>query len=523
MDKLAMTAGRAFSDDVDAGSSQKMLPMFRVVSKIRYHRIGFCCGAVLMLAAGAARADTLADAVALAYDGNPTLQQQRAQVRELDETYVQALSGYRPSLSISATGGYKRSDPGQGAGAESNSVDATLTASQPLYTGGRVSAGVRSAKAQVLAARETLRSVEQQILQQVIGAYVDVRRDEEIVRIRKKNVEVLKAQLDETDAKFRVGQLTKTDVATVRAQYAQAKAALAAAEGQLRTSRSTYLAVVGRAPGQLAPEPALSGLPATLDQAFDASEADNPDLRAASLSEQSAEALVAQAKAARMPQVSATASYDYGGRLTPFSDRNTVRTAQAGVTITQPLFSGGLISSQIRQALEQDAQSRQALEAARRTTVKSVAVAWSNINAAQASLAASLEQKEAATLAFDGVKAEFRAGLRTVFEFVQSEQSVRDAELAVVTAQHDAYAASAALLAAVGRLSPKALNVAVTPYDPASNFDRVRRGYGSAIDPIAGALDRISPNGGNKPLDPRRGLAPGALKAGARDLAVDPN
>jgi len=479
-------------------------------------------GAVLILAAGAARADTLADAVALAYDSNPTLQQQRAQVRALDETYVQALSGYRPSLSITASGGYKRVDPGRGAGAESNSVDATLTASQPLYTGGRVSATVRSAKAQVLAARETLRSVEQQILEQVIGAYVDVRRDVEIVRIRKNNVEVLKAQLDETDAKFHVGQLTRTDVATVRAQYAQGKAALAAAEGQLRTSRSTYLAVVGRAPGALAPEPALSGLPATLDQAFDAAEADNPDLLAASLTEQSSEALVAQAKAARMPQVSATASYDYGGRLTPFSDTNNLRTAQAGVTITQPLFSGGLVSSQIRQALEQDAQSRQALEAARRGAVKAVAVAWSNINAAHASLTASLEQKDAAAMAFDGVKAEFRAGLRTVFEFVQSEQSVRDAELAVVTAQHDEYAADAALLAAIGRLGPKALSATVAAYDPAANFNRVRRGYGSAIDPLAGALDRLSPNGGGKPLDPHRGLPSGALKAGAKDLAVDP-
>lgn len=478
--------------------------------------------AVLILAGGAARAETLADAVALAYESNPTLQQQRAAVRALDEGYVQALSGYRPSLSITATGGYKRVDPGQGAGADSNSVDATLSASQPLYTGGRVSAAVRSARALVLAGRETLRSVEQQILQQVISAYVDVRRDAEIVAIRRANIEVLKAQLDETEAKFHVGQLTRTDVATVRAQYAQAKAALAAADGQLRASRSTYLAVVGRAPGKLSPEPALPGLPATIDAAFDTSEAENPDLLAASLTEQSTDALVAQAKAARMPQVSATASYDYGGRLTPFSDANNLRTLQAGVTITQPLFSGGLISSQIRQALEQDAQSRQALEAARRTTVKSVAIAWSNITAAHAGLVASLEQKDAAALAFDGVKAEFRAGLRTVFEFVQSEQAVRDADLAVVSAQHDEYAADAALLAAIGRLNAKALGVPVSAYDPANNYDRVRRGYGSAIDPIAGALDRLSPGGGGKPLDAHRDLAPGTLKASARDLTADP-
>ena len=74
----------------------------------------------------------------------------------------------------------------------------------------------------------------------------------------------------------------------------------------------------------------------------------------------------------------------------------------------------------------------------------------------------------------------------------------------------------------MGRLSPRALNVAVIAYDPSVNFDRVRRGYGSAIDPIAGALDRLSPNGGGKALDARSGLAPGALKAGAKDLAVDP-
>ena len=460
-------------------------------------------------------AETLPDAIALSYATNPILQQQRALLRSLDETYVQARSAYRPNLGITATGTYNRSDPNARPGFETNSVDAALTASQPLYTGGRVSAAVRAAEAQVLAGRQTLRATEQQVLTQVISAYVDVRRDSQIVDIRRTNVDVIKAQLDETTARFDVGQLTRTDVATVRAQYAQARAALASALGQLKVSRAAYQLVVGQVPGQLDAEPALTGLPITVDQAFDTAERGNPTLLAAALTEQASQARVFAAKAARMPSISATASIDYGGRLAPFSDHTSQRGVMAGVTVTQPLFSGGLVSSQIRSALEQDAADRQGVEQARRTTIQAVSNAWNNILSVRANLTASLEQKTAATIAFEGTREEFRAGLRTVYEFVQAEQSVRDADLSVVTARHDQYLAEAALLAAIGRLDPKGLGATVTAYDPKANFDHVRRGYASVLDPVTDAVDRLSPHGSPPPLDPHLGIAPGSVKAGA--------
>ena len=476
---------------------------------------GWLAGVLALGSAQVAAAETLQDALALAYESNPTLQQQRAQLRVLDETYVQALSGYRPTLGVSATAYYDRYAPSAGPSLTSRTAQATLSATQPLYTGGRVSAAVRAAEAEVLAGRETLRSQEATVLQQVIGAYVDVRRDTEIVEIRRANVEVIKAQLDETSARFKVGQLTRTDVATVSAQHAQARAALAAALGQLKSSRAAYLAVIGRAPGTLAPEAPLPGAPRTLDEAFDTAEARNPLLLSASLKEQSDLARVAQARAARMPTVSASASFSQGAALGAYPDNNNQNTLVAGVTVSQPLFSGGLVSSQIRAALEQDNADRQALEQARRATIQSVSVAWNQILAARSGLSASLEQKEAAALAFEGVAQEFRAGLRTVFEFVQAEQGVRDADLSVANARHDAYVADAALLAAVGRLDVASLGLDARPYDQARNLDRVHSGPGAVIDPVAAALDGVNPNGTPRRLDPHRGTALGPLKAAA--------
>ncbi len=479
------------------------------------NRLGWLMGVAVLATAQAAAAETLQDALALAYESNPALQQQRAQLRALDETYVQALSGYRPTLGVSATAYYDRYSPSAGPSLTSRTAQATLSATQPLYTGGRVSAAVRAAEAQVLAGRESLRAQEATVLQQVISAYVDVRRDTEIVEIRRANVDVIKAQLDETTARFKVGQLTRTDVATVSAQHAQARAALAAALGQLKTSRAAYLTVIGRAPGTLAPQVPLPGAPKTLDEAFDTAEARNPLLLAASLKEQSDQALVAQARAARMPTVSASASFSRGAALGAYPDNNDQSTVVAGVTVTQPLFSGGLISSQIRAALEQDNADRQALEQARRTTIQSVSVAWNQILAARAGLAASREQKEAAALAFEGLTQEFHAGLRTVFELVQAEQGVRDAELSVANADHDAYVADAALLTAVGRLDVTSLGLEARPYDPARNLDRVRGGPAALLDPVAGAVDGLNANGTPRRLDPHLGTDLGPLKTAA--------
>ena len=256
-----------------------------------------CVGASSL--AFGARAETLADAIALAYQNNPTLQAQRATQRALDESYVQARSNWRPTLSMGASATYTenripKSAAGQdtnGDGVpdtfgafgvrEANSSRIGLSFSQPIWTGGRVAAAVSAVNADVLAGRENLRRVEAQILASVIQAYSDTRRDQESLRIRQENVKVLTRQLQESQARFDVGEITRTDVAQSQARLAQAQALLQNAVAQLTITRSGYATLVGQSPGELAPEPSLAYLlPTDPDQAFQVAEECTPQLRA---------------------------------------------------------------------------------------------------------------------------------------------------------------------------------------------------------------------------------------------------
>jgi outer membrane protein len=465
-------------------------------------------GALCACGAGVAHAETLADAIAMAYQTNPTLQAERAGQRGLDETYVQARTGFRPTVGVTAGVQYEREDFGAEGGAattasgafvlsqgtgrvESNAGTAQLTITQPLYTGGRATAGVRAAEATINAGREDLRSTEESILLAVVQAYEDVRRDQQIVGIRRNNVDVLSSQLDETNAKFQVGQVTRTDTAQAAAQLAAARALLTSSQAQLQISRAEYAAVVGQNPGDLAPPPTLPGLPPTVDQAFDVAEADNPTLKKAVATEQSSRQKVVEAKAANRPTISLQGSLGYEGALEPFAVRDYDQAITAMATVTQPIFTGGLNQSNIRAALEQNNVDRINIETARRQVVQGVAQAWNTMSASHANIASDNEQVRSASVAFEGEQAEYRAGLRTTLDVLISQETLRDAQLSLVQAQHDDYVAEANLLSAMGRLEAKSLVRGVALYDPVTSFNKVKHVGAVPWEDAVEAIDSI--------------------------------
>jgi len=445
----------------------------------------------------AAQAETLTDAITLAYQTNPTLQQQRASQRATDESVVQARTALRPSASVSADITGSRADP-----AKSNVTNkaygsgATLSLSQPLYTGGRASANLSAAEADVMSAREGLRSVEQGVLIGVVQAYVDVRRDQERLRISQENVAVLTRQLDESKARFDVGEITRTDVAQSQARLAAAQAGLASAQAQLSISRASYAAIVGQNPTDLAAEPSLAAqLPMTVEQAFDAAEKNNPQVTAAQYSAQAATARVSSARAGYMPTVSARASlgYDAGelnGRGNQFKDYD--RSVSGGLTASIPLFTGGLTTSQVRAASERENAARIAVEGAKRSALQSVSNAWSSLLAARSSLVSNEEQVRATRIAFEGVRQEQQVGLRTTLDVLNAQQELRSAELALVSARRDEYVASASVLQAMGALNVGVLAPDVARYDPKTSFDKVTHAVGWVPwEPALQAVDRL--------------------------------
>ncbi len=446
--------------------------------------------------AGRTRAETLADAIALAYQSNPNLQAQRASVRATDELYVQAMAGYRPTASIQAqiNGSTSTEVFSQTITGDSTATGAVLSVTQPLYTGGRVASQVTTAQAQVFAARAALRQTEQQVLQAVVQAYCDVRRDQESVAITQEDVDLLQRQLVESRARFEVGEITRTDVAQTEARVAAAQAQLSTAQAVLANSRASYNSVVGKNPENLAPEPSLTNLlPASVDQAFTAAEHNNPQVVQADYTEQASAAKVAAAKAQMRPTLGLQASVGgQGGSFgynSPFTNFGYAYSASAVATV--PLFTGGMTSSQIRQAAENDNIDRIGIETTRRQVLLQVSQAWNALLGSRAELVANQEAVRAANIAFEGTRQEAQVGLRTTLDVLISEQDLGNAQLALVNARHDEYVASTALLAAMGSLYVEDLTKNVQIYDPTKNFKQVSHAWATPLDPVIATVDRI--------------------------------
>lgn len=452
-------------------------------------------------------AETLQEAIALAYRTNPTLQAQRAQQRALDESVPQARAGLRPELSVSSSSAYTRRDgpdtagvdlpgnlpdiPGSNNITETDSVSATVSLSQTLYSGGRIARGIDAAEAGVLSGRETLRSIEQQVLAAVIQAYVDVQRDMEILRIREANLAVLRRQLDESNARFEVGEITRTDVSQSEARLAQSEADLAGAQAQLSVSRAAYAAVVGQAPANLETPPVLPGIPGDFEVALDIGLAENPGVVAAQYDLQAAEARHAQAKSAYMPSVGLTSSYGGSTAISDFdlSDRTTQ--FQAGVSVSVPLFTGGLNRSRVAQALEQANAAQIEIERQKRSVLQNVSSAYANVISSRAQLQAGEAGVRAARVAAEGVRQEQQVGLRTTLDVLNGELELRNAEINLAVATRNQYVAQANLLSAMGRLSGEDLAPGIDIYDAGENAARVRNRGGLPWDGVIETLDRI--------------------------------
>ena len=456
------------------------------------------CAGALSAPAVPAGAETLADAIALAYQRNPTLQAQRASQRALDETNVQARAGWRPTLGAQVTANWAETQTpiagrgvdlngdgvpdsfGSGGVRRSNRGTGGLSFTQPLWTGGRVAASVNAANADVLAGRENLRRLEASILVQVIQAYSDTRRDLESVRIRQENVNVLTRQLQESQARFDVGEVTRTDVAQSQARLAGAQALLQTTVSQLATTRSGYAALVGQNPGELAPEPSLAYmLPNDPDEAYKVAEQFNPQLRAQQFAEQASRARVAGARAERMPNVSANFTVGHSGVIDPFDPRdNFGRNISATVTASVPIFTGGLTTSRVRQTVERNNADRITTEGVRRSVLQNVTQFWSQLIASRANITSSEQQVAAARIAAEGTRQEQQVGLRTTIDVLNAEQELRQAELNQVSSRRDEYVAAASVLATMGRLEARNLIPSVPQYDAARNFRKLRMTWG---------------------------------------------
>lgn len=436
------------------------------------------------------RAETLMDAVEAAYATNPTLVEQRFRQQATNETYVQTRAQYGPSVALEAVGTYQYQER-RSREVDQNEGIFRLDVRQSVYSGGRYRGQLAQARANVRGSEEALRRIEGEVIHNVIAAYAGVIRDRDRVAVARENVQALRDQVAERKAKRRVRDVTITDVAQSDARLASGEIQLANAEAQLQVSLGDYLRIVGREAGDLQPLPDLGDLPATIDEAFAVAEGENANLGAARFAEEAARANVATQRGGKRPTATISAQAGKSGTLSPFDRHNLTTEVVAQVTITQPLFQAGTISSRIRQAQAQNNAAQAAVDGERRQAFQDVVLAWNQLAAARVAVVSGRRQVEAAQITFAGMRHEEENGLRSTTDVLNAEQELASAQLNLLSSRATEYVARASLLLAMGRLDARTVNSAIPARDPDAEFKKVRWRGISPTEPIAMLLDHV--------------------------------
>lgn len=422
--------------------------------------------ALATMLAGPAAAETLRDAMALAYQTNPTIRAERARLKATREAKAQAWAGALPQ--ISGTGSYSRVDGSQtanftGSGAvpidsNLNTLSAGINAEQPIFTGFRNFNAIKQAAARVRAGGAQLVATEQKILNDVATAYFNVQRNMAVHRLTTQNVAVLFRQQEMAAVRFEVGEITRTDVAQADARLAGARADLSRALGDLAVARATYAQLVGQAAGELEVVEYLPDLPETLDAAKALAGEFAPAAVGAREQAEISRRQVGIARGALLPSVSLTAGYQYTEEPSAFIGVD--EQFAYGARATVPLFLGGLNYSRVREAKALHASDRSRLLEAERLVTAQVTAAWERLSAARAIIVSATASVDANRLAHKGVTQEALVGARTTLDVLDAEQELLNAEVSLVSAEYEAQAAAYGLLASAGILTPEAIGIA---------------------------------------------------------------
>ncbi|MTI06195.1 type I secretion protein TolC [Roseibium denhamense] len=437
---------------------------------------GVASGALTGGAFSSAQAETIKEALALAYSNNPTLNAARAELRGVDENVPQALAGWRPTVSASAAAGRvmgRSRINGVDVGDYRNNASISLSISQTLFRGFRTINSTRQAEALVRAQRESLMSTEQDTLLDAATAYVDVIRDTALVSLQRSDLAFLQEQVRAARDRFDVGEGTRTDVSQAEARAAEARASLNTALANLNTSRAIYRQVVGIEAKSLSADTTITRyVPSSLDDALRTSETNQPLIRQAQHQVDAAVFNIKAVEGELMPTVTLDGSLTRSWN--PSSSSNISDDARIFGNVNIPIYQAGSVSSRVRQAKESLGQTRLQLDVARDQVRANVISAWGNFQAAEASIVAAQAAVEASQLALEGVIEEQRVGQRTTLDVLDAQRELVTQQSNLVTAQRNRIIGGYQIVAAVGRLDAGSLGLNVARYNPKQHYDAVR-------------------------------------------------
>jgi outer membrane protein len=445
--------------------------------------------AALLLWSGALRAETLADALVAGYESSGLIEQNRAVLRAADEDVAQAVGALRPVVEwiASVSGSLRYGEAPTLFGSAGNELQENLSANLglratlTLYDGGGRRLAIEAQKEIVLATRQALINVEQQVLGRIVQAYLEVLRAGSFVQLRENNVRLITQELRAAEDRFDVGEITRTDVALAEARLAAARSLLAAEQGGLARAQEEFRAAVGEAPRALSPV-APARIPQSIDEARSIALRSHPALLQARHDVAAAEIAIARSEALLRPRVNLEAQLGI--------DQEFEESASVTLGASAPIYQGGQLASQIRQfQARRDAARGQLLETSRQIE-QTVGNAYSFLEVARASRQAFEQQVSASQVAFEGVREEAQLGARTTLDVLDAEQELLDARTSLVDAEVNETVASYSVLQSMGMLTARNLGLNVQNYDPTAYYNLVddaptrRSEQGEALDRV---------------------------------------
>ena len=438
-------------------------------------------------------AQSLSESLVMAYESHPDIQAARADLRALDESIAIARGSQRPSVSLSVETGYEKQESNLDS-ADRSRADTTgaLSLSQTVYDSGAMNASTDQAEANVRSGRSALQEAEQAVFLNTVTSYMDVARDQAVVELRQKNVARLTRQLEATNDRFELGEVTRTDVAQAQSSLSQARADLVNARGQLEISRNDYEQHVGNRPaGSLSTTPDITlALPESREAALEMALANNPTIHSAAHSYRSARQQIEIRRAGLLPSATVSSSLTREDNSVARGSRGTG--AAFGLTFSIPIYQAGVAEAQLRQSRSSAAAAGHRLQTARRQITSQVTSAWERYVSSLSVIQATQEGLEASRIALEGVEQESQVGARTVLDVLNAEQEVLDDEVSLVRAKRDSIVARFQLVQATGGLTFNALNLdtidaGIDTYDPDVHYKQARdrfSGWGDESDEI---------------------------------------
>jgi outer membrane protein len=426
------------------------------------------------LASTHSRAESLIEALVDAYNSNPQILAERANLRATDEAVPQALSGWRPTVTFSGSIGAEHVEskpPSVFVGGPIPRV-ADLNITQPIYSGGHTVALTAQAEKTVEAERARNIAIEGTVFLSVIQAYLDVIRDQATLELSVNNEQVLRKQLEATSDQFRVGAVTRTDVALAGARLASATASRLQAEGNLQVSRANYERAVGHPPERLTAANLRPVLPATREDAVNIAALNNPNVVAAIFTEDAARDAIDATRAQLLPTLSLIG--DVNRSVSTVVDNQTTSAASLTARVAAPLYEAGNVYSQTRQAVEVLGQRRSQTDDTRRAAVQGATQAWEQTASGRAQIISLQSTIRAAEIALEGTQQEQTVGARTILDVLNAEQELFTNRVQLVTAQHDLALVEFNLALQIGQLTAADLRLPVGLYAVDKHYRQVR-------------------------------------------------